>query len=670
MNAFIKNLAGFLFSAAFFAGTLAPSTCHGHAGDVHKQITQSAFNSSSGLANFLSENSVPKLLIAFPPQCSGRRSPMDWLQQGSYYEDEQTYDPFEKLIGESPRCFDHFYTVQPQRTPGLVDGLTDWSEPPIVASLLSGCTVNNSFVWGTQSGIQGPLDVGYNPYKWCDARTNELAALTNATPDARNTSMAMMFYSLGHVLHLNQDTSSPDHVRDAAHMLTAWFEKYATRKDQSGLENYKRNPNWFKLPLNRTVGWANWQAQGFTKLLDFWDRGKFVSGSSEGLKAEARGDSEAKLGLAEFSNGNFLGETALYKECYGSWTIHYFPFPSLMHSTTFADNSTIQGLLASGLRYTTLANGEIVQPIFIDKKDDGITFPKHSVVSYLTAAMVKRGLSPRAAASAIPQVSVSIKNDDVLQTYQSILLPKAVEYSTGILDYFFRGTMDVTVSWGGTNAPNFTNTVLNTSGQDFHGGSFFLLQETNGIRTQLMQTNLIGTLTNRSSLDFLCPGSPTNKLLLVYQGTIGWTNNAASDPVDSNIGIAAARPYFEQIMTYNYQPSLDSLGLPNEATISSNLACADFNFTPTPGNFEVIINQAYMDDNGSIGCDANGVGGISAPSATDCNWPHLPILNEVIPPEDVTIVGNHLQVNITATDNGCGVDIGWVDVSITWRAWP
>lgn len=218
MNALTKNLGRFLFSAAFIAVVLAPGKCHGHAGVVHEQITQSAFNASSGLANFLAENSVTQGLQASFPEYSGRWSPMVWLQKGSYFEDEpKTYNPIEMIFG-SPRCFNHFYTVQPQRTPGLVIGLTDWSEPPGFAYLVSGCTVNNSFVWGTQPGIKGPLDVGYNFYKWSDARTNEMAALTNAAPDARNTSMAMMFYSLGHVLHLNQDTSSPDHEIGRAHV--------------------------------------------------------------------------------------------------------------------------------------------------------------------------------------------------------------------------------------------------------------------------------------------------------------------------------------------------------------------------------------------------------------------------------------------------------------------
>jgi hypothetical protein len=89
MNTLIKHLGRFLFSAAFFAVTLAPSKCHGHAGIVHEQITQSAFNASSGLASFLSENSVPQSLTASPPQRSAiNQSPSWWLQQGSLMEDE------------------------------------------------------------------------------------------------------------------------------------------------------------------------------------------------------------------------------------------------------------------------------------------------------------------------------------------------------------------------------------------------------------------------------------------------------------------------------------------------------------------------------------------------------------------------------------------------------
>jgi hypothetical protein len=249
-----------------------------------------------------------------------------------------------------------------------------------------------------------------------------------------------------------------------------------------------------------------------------------------------------------------------------------------------------------------------------------------------------------------------------------------VEYSAGILDYFFRATIYVAGSFDAGTA-QYTFKVTNTSDQDFDNGALFLVAEdTNSVRT-VVQTNTVSTMPNNTSMDITYPGPAPQgtKFLVIFQGIVGVDGNGnALDPADTNLCIAAAWP-FNQIITYTYEPSLGSLGLTNGSTIISNLSSEDFYFTPTIGNFKVAINQAYMDDNGSIGCDANGVGGIQAPltATNDCSWPHGPITETAVPAEAVTIVGNHLQVNITATDNwGCGAGIGWWNVIITWCAWP
>ena len=41
-------------------------------------------------------------------------------------------------------------------------------------------------------------------------------------------------------------------------------------------------------------------------------------------------------------------------------------------------------------------------------------------------------------------------------------------------------------------------------------------------------------------MTFPGPATSGTKFLVVYQGTIGQTNNGALDPVDANLGIAAA----------------------------------------------------------------------------------------------------------------------------------
>ena len=638
----------------WFVWMLTSILCYGHDWSVHMRITTSASGASDGLQKLLGENLESQTLTASQPQISGSFAPITWLAQGSYFEDEQVY-----YMIPHQRCLDHFYTVIPERTPGQVIGLTDWSEPAIIGGLFSTHTTN-SFVWASKNGIKGPYLIGTNVYRWEDARNYEFAALTSTNQSDRNENMALMLYTLGHILHLNQDLTSPDHVRNDNHYSKAWIEDY-------GKANYTKNQNlqWFAAPANH--GWSYWQSQGFTNLLNFWDTGKYACSSSDALVQEAAGN--IKLGLAEFCNGNFLGEDALYNEAIGSDVIHSFPFPSLYSGTTFP---SIRSHLAAGTVTSFLKDGKPINRIAISKTiHDGIPITHHSVLNYLGAVF------PRKAAQ-IAKVAITVNDSSVLQDYHNILIPKAVEYSTGILDYFFRGTMDVTVSWGGTNAPNFTNTVLNTSGQDFHGGTFYVLLETNQVRSILLETNLADVLmdpdasfTNGTSLDILCDGQPTNKLLLVYQGTIGWSNDAALDPVDANIGIAAARPWFKQIKTYDDNLVwLKDVGLPDGATTNGVLDSDDFPFTLTLSNCEVEINSALFDDTGSIGS-------VSAQTLDDtfqnCGWSNS-IANTVVPIGGVSINptdSSRLRVAISATDDAsCNGQIGWANVSITWRAWP
>jgi hypothetical protein len=672
MSALIRKWGGCFYLVLCFTSRLS----YAHDWPVHQAISASAYQASDGLQTFISENletNANALLTASQPQIQGGLSVSNWLTMGSKMEDEQYYGSFpikqvKESFGLTERSVDHFYTVQPQRTPGQMIGLTDWSEPPGIGHAFSTFTTN-SFKWATDDNVLGPYGIGANVYKWDNARSYGIAALTNASQFARNTNMASMFYALGHVLHLNQDLTSPDHVRDANHFYTAYFEKY-------GDANYTKNQQWFALPQNR--GWAYWQSQGFSQLLDFWDRGLYSNSSSFNLKQEAGG--YAKLGLAEWSNGNFLGETALYNECYPSGDIHSFPFPSLFSSTSYPVNKDIASYLDSHLRTNFLSDGgvnpkgSLVPRVYIDKTGDGITFSNHSVLSYLGIAMASRSPFPRLAAlpPAVNQVSVSIHDNNVLQAYHDRLIPKAIEYSAGILDYFFRGTMDISVSVDANT--NYTFGITNTSSQDFSGGSFYLFEDdTNEIRTLAQPYSLSdivsgGILSAGSSVNITYPGVSTPsgaRFLIVYQGTIGQANGSALDPVDENIGIAAARQWVEQTMTYAYQiPVPDPYYV---ETITTNLESDDFGFPITSGNYEVMVNYAKFDDTGTIGsltCQMS-----EFPSCT------LPdeITNAIVPVGDITITpdGQHLSVSVTATDDPiCQIDVGWWTITITWRAWP
>jgi hypothetical protein len=64
-----------------------------------------------------------------------------------------------------------------------------------------------------------------NAETWACARAYEYAALTNSANSNRASNMGCMFYALGHILHLNEDLSQPDHVRNDEHVWGYSFPK-------------------------------------------------------------------------------------------------------------------------------------------------------------------------------------------------------------------------------------------------------------------------------------------------------------------------------------------------------------------------------------------------------------------------------------------------------------
>ncbi len=120
-----------------------------------------------------------------------------------------------------------------------------------------------------------------------------------------------------------------------------------------------------------------------------------------------------------------------------------------------------------------------------------------------------------------------------------------------------------------------------------------------------------------------------------------------------------------QTKTYTRSDWIGNKGSPGcGKTITDILQSDEFPFQPTADHFQVVINDSFFDDEGTIAGLPVTIGG-------SCRRPanrHQP--GTVIPPEKVTIVGKRLQVDITATDdtNCCG-NIGWQNVSITWKVW-
>lgn len=536
MNRSIVSFSKRQWVQLLILGTLGFGTelCEAHKEPIHQRIATNAVLSSEGLARFANETlgSSTNALQFQPWEFSLPKvqPPFFWVGRGAYNQDYW------------PRWGNHFYVVKPGRVAGQANGLSDSSERYLdVIPLPLPKPVTNSFVWATVPGTKTPKVVNKdnviypwhwafpiakppptNDNSWQIARECQLIGLTNSSRTTRDENLAHMFYSLGHIIHLNQDTSQPDHTRDDAHPNRVFIEDY-------GLGDYNARPDTFN-PVPR--GWAYWRDQAhFTRLLDFWDRG-FYQGDAAALDADNSGNPAAKLGLAEFSNGNLLGENALYAEFFENKSnkTHYFPHPALKDT----DQPQVRPFLDS----ITLVDGTIGNSPYLQKTRAGTNITHHSALRYFAVMNMAR-------MSTLPaRTAVTIKNDNVLSNYHDIMIPKAIEYSGGILDYFFRGSMAVSVVGYDTNTMTYTNQIMNTSGEAFGPGFYAIYQDdASGDRTQVASTNLSTALQGGDgfTMAFSSTNSLTNKTLVVYRGSIGLTNsNQALDPVDADIAIALA----------------------------------------------------------------------------------------------------------------------------------
>ena len=173
----------------------------------------------------------------------------------------------------------------------------------------------------------------------------------------------------------------------------------------------------------------------------------------------------------------------------------------------------------------------------ITKMDHGTWIVNHSASHYLAArGRNMAGVAPR----------LTIDDPDVLKEYHDILIPKAVQFSAGLLDYFFRGRFET--AWISASAPEKSALrIANKSGQDLRGGTFELFYDNaSGTRAKIeppdFTTTYTDTLADDSEVEaeFTTPIGPITSYTLVYKGTLV-KDGTSEDPVDKDIAIAAKR---------------------------------------------------------------------------------------------------------------------------------
>ncbi len=451
--------------------------------ETHQQMSERAFYRSR-----LAEDwKMPESWGLRPEQAQelrfGDRTAVGWIQLGSIDEDS--------LNGV--RFVNHFFNP--------LDG--------------------SGLVTPRRRGIASPewaLSDNRNTDNYAFARKRFLDALTSRTEASRTQSFGALFKSLGHVVHHVQDMAQPQHTRNDVHcpwLLCIWegvapeerlrpalYEQYTKSKsDKGGLDQYY---------LAYPAVYPDVPGSPLTTPRKFWNT------ESAGLAGVSRGK-----GMAEFSNRNFV--TA--RTNFGGRPLRLTTTPGF--DLPNADNIVIDYLIpvcdaAPSVRDThpqlcekyrvTLLSSTIVDTLVPEQ--DGLV-SKISSFGFLDADLAEAG-----------ETMIFTQNRIVFDDMQRFLTSRAVAYSTGLLNYFFRGNIAM------ERDPDSPATYLiRNNGDEELKGKFRLYYDDKDGNRILVPTDwpdqTIPARSAKAGFTFTQPADPppaaewTDRFLLVFSGTMG-----------------------------------------------------------------------------------------------------------------------------------------------------
>jgi len=405
----------------------------------------------------LSDGLSTQLYWDFPSDIEGRvkkggtnpnqrtRTILEWIRTGSNIEDEDG-----RTIPWRPRH--HFH--DPIRNSGLDNHADhpDWEAPFWSSWLPLGQSAMDWAILGTAA--QEPFT---NNEKWSAARTMFYDSLTSATKSEREAQLAEAFLKLGCVLHMIEDMGVPAHTRNDflfGHYRHAFF-------------NWG-NPleGWVEGQIEDNDGQSLWTGTGpvvFNELAEYFDADEYAGGYlGDGILPPVE-----LWGLSECTNYQFLSLSTVFG-CSGS--LYQFPHPAIGKTTLFVES------VPDGLKG------------YFNGSNYGVThLARDSYTRYRGARYSLFG----------PSIDSTITTDDpnVFEDYANITIPRTIDYAAGLINYFFRGSIEVSIGCPqgcdpATNTATYTMIITNTSmntnrEQVLKGGAFeFYWEDWPGNRTQ------------------------------------------------------------------------------------------------------------------------------------------------------------------------------------------
>jgi hypothetical protein len=474
---------------------------------THAYVSREAFDRSTRLKSYADDVGIDSTSIfEFDPDEEARSSARfagfqnsgtarDWLAAGSIREDDYLPHP---LAAALLRCV-------PPANPQSPNEKIDRPKHHFFDVQRGGGGIANGFPapdWALGLLGRGP-NADQNHFSLADARVHQLRSLTDGTRSDRDRYTARMFRTLGQVIHVLQDMAQPQHTRNDPHVgctllrfiagEKSWYEAYTETRART--VKYKN-----RTVASRSLVFAGYDPVSLPAYRDYW--------------ANPMGS-----GLAEYSSRNFfsagtnLGVFNVQEPCGGLSEPVCDPRAYSTEDVSFTVPRLIGPPLIGQLRFYLR---DIADPL-TGQVDRGV---RVSTRSLWDQHLERLGLPRR--------FTLNTYNYDSMA---DVLIPRAVGYSAGLLDHFFRGRLDVAVV---SDPDDSTNSHLilrgtNASPEPLAAGTISLYYEDpNGNRLPVSTFVPITVTASQpierngiiSSAPFLAPFDAV-RFVAVYHGMLG-----------------------------------------------------------------------------------------------------------------------------------------------------
>jgi hypothetical protein len=601
------NQANATMTKLIFTGLLSwilalPSLTYGYEVDTHAEMTKQSvqqaeiFKDNGKYFNDLGITNPYSASTQFSNSKSKLYSILDLFAFGAKFEDTAT-----SCIWGTDNCrrvFNHFFDPSRSTNPSdqafhfrLISNAT--SPPFLVLDIAEGNPfpsgtprITRSFTspdWALEDRIiidNTQWYAGGQNHSWRDARNNLYLALTSKQEKDRKDNFGLTFQNIGHVVHHLQDMAQPQHVRNDPHnpandqinppVHASLFESFTNEHRDDAIVPYissvGSNP-WSPAYLSMDVN------NQFNTARQFWvSQGK---------------------GIAEFTRNNFFSAGTNYQKTGG------YGIPTLSNSapppTTLKDACQLivpSPLPACQPNLLAIAGNTKMTfyPTTINNLRTGVTVTN----PYATTESIFNADLNAVTISGEPIYTLNGFNMLYALDY---LVPEATAYSTGLINYFFRGKIDMVAD------PNNPGQYLikNLGNETLKNGTFELYYDDSTTQTRNIvaawQTPVNGLIEGGNmSAPFTPPNPVPSSYMLIFKGDMGSENVGMSGGA-----VAAKKVTITNGTTFGLSGPLGGGGIGSQGLFFSGTGFYSFNLstgkeTPPKANTNQFIGTASAYD--------------------------------------------------------------------------